>query len=94
MPFRKAQTNLIYGKGYDMVGEVITLAADLGVINQAGAWFSYGGETIGQGAKGVRKFFEENIDVFLVIKDEVIAIVGLKEYYDAQEERDKRIANE
>ncbi len=92
MPFRKAKTNLIYGKGYDMTGEVISLAVDLGIISKAGSWYSYGGENIGQGDNGVRAFFVENHDVFLVIKDEVTAIAGLKEFYDAQKERDKRVA--
>lgn len=94
MPFRKASTNLIYGKGYDLTGEVVSLAVDLGIINKAGSWYSYGGENIGQGDNGVRAFFVENHDVFLVIKDEVTTMTGLKEFYDAQEARDKRVTDE
>lgn len=93
LPFRKAKTNLIYGKGYDLVGEVITLAADLGIITKSGTWYSYNGENIGQGDNGVRKFFDTNPDVYLVVKDEVTKAAGLKEFYDAQEERDKRVDN-
>ena len=94
MPFRKAKTNLIYGKGYDEVGEIISLATDLGIITKAGAWYSYGGDGIGQGGNGVRDFFVEQPDVFLVIKNDVITATGLKEFYDAQKERDKRVAKE
>lgn len=94
MPFRKSSTNLIYGKGYDPTGEVISLAVDLGVITKSGSWYSYEDNNIGQGDNGVRDFFKENYDVFLIIKEQVITITGLKEFYDAQKERDKRVVNE
>lgn len=93
-PFIKSVANLIYGQGYDIVGEVITIATDIGVITKAGSWYSYGGDNIGQGEKGVRKFFDDNPDVYMVIKQEITDIIGLTKYYEAQEEKDRAASNE
>jgi recombination protein RecA len=90
-PFTKSTVNLIYGNGYDMVGEVITIATDLGILTRKGSWFSYEDKNIGQGENGVRKFFEENNDVFMIIKNEVSSILGIDKYYDKQKERDKKV---
>lgn len=90
-PFKKAEANLMYGVGYDTVYEIITIATDLGLIIKKGSWYEYEGKSIGQGEKGVRKFFDENPDVFLVIKNDVVNILGLSEYFKAQEEYDKEV---
>lgn len=88
-PFVKAETDLIYGVGYDMTGEVIKIATDLGVLSKSGSWYKYSGENIGQGEAGVRKFFEEQPDVAILIKEEITKLLGLDVYYKAQEEYDK-----
>jgi len=41
--------DLIYGKGIDRRTDFITFAKDIGAIEQAGAWFKFEGENIGQG---------------------------------------------
>lgn len=91
-PALKSKVDLIYGRGYDTVSEVITIATDIGVLTKSGSWYKYNGENIGQGDNGVRKFFAENPDVFLVVKRDITDILGLTEYYDAQEARDAGIA--
>jgi len=93
-PAIKSSVDLIYGKGYDMVSEVITIATDLGVLTKAGSWYKYNDENIGQGEKGVRKFFDENHDVYLVIKKDLTDLLGLTAFYEAQEARDAALANE
>lgn len=40
-PYREAEVDLIYGIGYDTVGEVIDLGADIGLIEKEGAWLKY-----------------------------------------------------
>jgi recombination protein RecA len=40
-PFRTAEVDLIYGMGYDTIGEVVDLGVDVGIIEQGGAWFTY-----------------------------------------------------
>ncbi len=41
-PYRSAEVDLIYGVGYDTVGEIVDLSVDMGIIEKAGAWFNYG----------------------------------------------------
>ena len=41
-PFRSAEVDLIYGIGYDNIGEIIDLSVDMGVISKGGAWYNYG----------------------------------------------------
>lgn len=93
-PFVKSETDLIYGIGYDMTGEIIKIATDLGVLNKSGSWYKYSGENIGQGETGVRKFFEEQPDIALLIKEEITKLLGLDVYYRAQEEYDKMRSGE
>lgn len=88
-PFVKSETDLIYGVGYDMTGEVIKIATDLGILVKSGSWYKYSDESIGQGEAGVRKFFDEHPDIFMMIKDEITVLLGLDVYYRAQEEYDK-----
>lgn len=40
-PYRSAEVDLIYGVGYDTVGEIIDLGVDVGLIEQGGAWYNY-----------------------------------------------------
>lgn len=93
-PFVKSETDLIYGIGYDMTGEIIKIATDLGVLSKSGSWYKYSGENIGQGETGVRKFFEEQPDIALLIKEEITKLLGLDVYYRAQEEYDKMRSGE
>lgn len=81
-PFQKATIPLIYGKGYEKFWEVLNIAVDYGVIEKSGSWFSYEGKKIGQGEQRVLDFFNENTDVYMVIRDEVLSITGLKDLYE------------
>jgi len=81
-PFRTAKIPLIYGKGFDLYWEVLTLACSLGIINKNGAWFSYEGNNIGQGESNVRDFLEENEKVYLEIREKIIGLTGLKKFYE------------
>jgi len=87
-PFKSNIVPLYYGVGYDLEYEIITYAVDLGIIEKKGAWYYHKGETIGQGDKGVRDYFNKHPEVFFEIKDQVISMVGLTPFYQAQKERD------
>ncbi len=40
-PFRTAEVDLVYGMGYDTLGEIVDLGVDVGLIEQGGAWLAY-----------------------------------------------------
>ena len=59
-PFKSAEFDILYGHGISRSGELIELGVLLGIIDKSGAWFSYGGNRIGQGKENARKFLESD----------------------------------
>ena len=59
-PFKTAEVEIMYGEGISKIGEVIDLAASMGIIDKSGAWFSYKGEKIGQGKENVKLVLKNN----------------------------------
>ena len=59
-PFRQAEFDILYGEGISREGEIITLGVAAGVVDKAGAWYSYNGDRIGQGKDNVRQYLKEN----------------------------------
>ena len=62
-PFRKTELMIYYGEGFSMDNEIFDMAVEFGVINKAGAWFSYNGEKIGQGAVKAKAWLNEHNDI-------------------------------
>ena len=83
-PFRKAEVNLIYGKGYDTHWEVLNLAVDLGIIEKSGAWYKYNDSNFAQGEPNAAAYLkaEENSEMYDEIRNNVIRLVGLKDLYE------------
>jgi len=59
-PFKQAEFDILYGEGVSREGEIIDLGAQNGIIDKSGAWYSYGGNRIGQGKDNVRAYLKEN----------------------------------
>jgi recombination protein RecA len=59
-PFREAEFDILYGKGISLSGDVIDLAAEHGIMEKSGTWFSFKGERIGQGREKAKEFLEQN----------------------------------
>ncbi|ELI6449081.1 TPA: recombinase RecA [Photobacterium damselae] len=59
-PFKQAETQILYGQGFNRVGELIDLGVKQKLIEKAGAWYSYKGDKIGQGKANAGKFLTEN----------------------------------
>ncbi|MDZ7371566.1 MAG: recombinase RecA [candidate division KSB1 bacterium] len=70
-PFKEVEFDIIYGKGISKVGDVLDQAVNLKIIDKSGAWFSYGQERLGQGRENVKRFLEQNPDLFKVIEERV-----------------------
>ncbi len=62
-PFRTAEFDIIFGKGISKVGNIIDVAVNLGIVNKAGAWFSYNDEKLGQGREKAKEYLEQNKDL-------------------------------
>jgi recombination protein RecA len=59
-PFRKAEMDIMFGKGISASGSLLDAAVQNGLVEKAGSWYSYGKERIGQGAENARLFLETN----------------------------------
>ncbi|QGG80698.1 recombinase RecA [Litorivicinus lipolyticus] len=70
-PFRQAEFQIIYGKGIYRMGEVIDWGVKEGLVDKAGAWYSYNGDRIGQGKANACRFLEENQSMAQEIEGEL-----------------------
>lgn len=52
-PFKRVLVQLIFGKGMSQERDLVEIALQLGIIHQAGSWFSFEGEKIAQGREQV-----------------------------------------
>lgn len=59
-PFRQAEFDIMYNKGISRSGDVLDLAVNYGIVEKAGAWFSYKGEKISQGREAGKTYLEDN----------------------------------
>ncbi|MGB5291789.1 MAG: recombinase RecA [Lysobacterales bacterium] len=62
-PFKQAEFEILYGKGISKLGELIDLGVANGLVEKAGAWYSYQKDRIGQGKENARAFLEEHPDM-------------------------------
>ena len=82
-PFKNAEFDILYGEGTSRLGEILDLGASAGIVEKAGAWYSYNGERIGQGKDNAREFLREKPELALEIENRVresfgVATRGLK----------------
>ena len=62
-PFKTVEFDIMYGEGISKTGEILDLATKSGLIDKAGAWYSYKNERIGQGRENSKVFLKENKDI-------------------------------
>jgi recombination protein RecA len=74
-PFRKAEMDIMFGKGISAVGSMLEAALQTNLIEKAGSWYSYGKERIGQGVENARLFLESNPAVYADIEKRVREIL-------------------
>ena len=84
-PFRTAEVNLIYGKGYDTHWEVLDIAQSLGIVDKSGAWYKYKDENFAQGEMNAILAFKDpkNLEMYEEIRNAVIEQTGLKKAYES-----------
>ncbi|HEM6121771.1 TPA: recombinase RecA [Streptococcus suis] len=78
-PFKEAVVEIMYGEGISRTGELIEIGSNLGIIQKAGAWYSYNGEKIGQGSENAKKFLADNPAIFDEIDRKIRVHYGLIE---------------
>lgn len=62
-PFKQCEFQILYGQGINRLGEIVDYGVKLGLIDKAGAWYSYNGEKIGQGKNNACEFLRTKPEV-------------------------------
>ena len=76
-PFKNAEFDILYGEGTSRLGEILDLGASAGIVEKAGAWYSYNGERIGQGKDNAREFLKEHAEIAEDIEARIREAVGV-----------------
>jgi len=77
-PFRKAEFEIVFGKGINRFGEILDKAIEYDIIHKAGSWFSYGEVKLGQGKQAVIDLLNDNPELLEEIEQKVIDIITNK----------------
>jgi recombination protein RecA len=76
-PFRQATFDVFYNQGISWEGSVVDAAAEHGILEKAGAWYSYNGVKIGQGREAAKIYLKENPDISKEIETKVKEKAGV-----------------
>lgn len=77
-PFRQAEFDIYFNEGISRLGEIIDIGVDKGIIEKAGAWYSYNGSKIGQGRENVKEYLKNNPEITAEVEHKILEIAGLK----------------
>ena len=70
-PFRIAEFDIMYGKGVSREGCLLDIGAEMDIIEKSGAWYSYGGNRLGQGKENAKDFLRENGEIATEIEAKI-----------------------
>ena len=59
-PFKQAEFDILFNEGISKIGEIIDAGVNAGIIEKAGAWYSYNGDRIGQGRENVKSYMKDH----------------------------------
>lgn len=81
-PFRTCEFDIMYNEGISLVGDLIDLGTEHGVIKKSGNSYSYGDHKLGVGRETAKQGLREHPELFKEIRDQVIEIWRTKESAD------------
>ncbi len=87
-PFKVAEFDMMYGKGISKEGDLLDMAANIGVIEKSGAWYAYMGNKIGQGRENAKKYLSENPEIMDEVDSKVRRALGGNMAADIMEDED------
>ena len=78
-PFRKAEFDIMYGRGVSKTGEILDLAVDMNIVKKSGSWFSYGETKLGQGRDAVKELIGDNPELMDELETKIKAEIKAAE---------------
>ena len=77
-PFKQAEFDIMYAEGISHASLVLDIAAEAGIIDKSGAWYSYGSQRIGQGRENAKLFLKDNPTLMAEVEEKVKGILGMR----------------
>ncbi|MCU0619665.1 MAG: recombinase RecA [Gemmatimonadaceae bacterium] len=77
-PFRQAEFDIMYAEGISHASLCLDIAAESGIIDKSGAWYSYKGQRIGQGRENAKMFLKDNPAMLGEVEEQVRGVLGMK----------------
>jgi len=85
-PFRQAEFDIMFDEGISRESLLVDIAAEAGIIDKSGAWYTYGKDRIGQGRENAKLYLKDHADLALEIEGRVKEHLGVKPAASAEEE--------
>lgn len=76
-PFKQTEFDILFGEGVSKVGELVDLGVKAGIVEKAGAWFSYDSQRLGQGRENAKTFLRDNPEIANEIEGKLRADAGV-----------------
>lgn len=76
-PFREVEFDIMYGAGISKEGDLLDVAANEGIVEKAGAWYSYNNSKLGQGREASKEFLKTNPELMNEIRNKVLVKHGI-----------------
>ncbi|MDD4088483.1 MAG: recombinase RecA [Tissierellia bacterium] len=87
-PFKQAEFDIIYGKGISKEGCILDMAVEAGVVNKAGAWYSYENTRIGQGRENSKDYLLSNPEFMAEIEKKVLEKYEIGDFKLSSDDKD------
>jgi recombination protein RecA len=82
-PFRKAEFDLVFGKGIDAVADLLDLCVGRGLVGLNGSWYTMGDVRLGQGRHNAIEYLRGDRQVCYQLYDKLLTIVLAERGYNA-----------
>ncbi|MBK6308323.1 MAG: recombinase RecA [Gemmatimonadetes bacterium] len=76
-PFKQAEFDIMYAEGISLTSLLVDIGSESGIIEKSGAWYSYGGQRIGQGRENAKMFLKDNVAMMKEIEEKVKVVLGI-----------------
>jgi recombination protein RecA len=77
-PFKQAEFDIYFNEGISKVGEIVDIGVEKGIVEKSGAWYSFGGNRIGQGRENAKEYLKTNPETARQIEEMILEAVKLK----------------
>ncbi len=77
-PFKQAEFDIMYSEGISHASLVLDIAAESGIIDKSGAWYSYGSQRIGQGRENAKMYLKDNPALLAEVEEKVKTVLGIR----------------